>query len=401
MARQDRRRIFEELGLLNEPEPTNPYKTLGLDPAFAGELLREDPSGEMIRLAAGALRQALAKRYHPDVPKTGNADRFREIDEANSRIQEAQEQQGQKITLARWSRVEQSGVPSSQLEKARTERESLVTHAAELFQTNLELGNHPQHFSQLQWTQGALLQRGSSALLLQQLPEGGVQIARGDSLKIGEVKQSLEESQAFDFPAFLRQHELFGLEPGSKIVAYVDQEHRASILAPDLSFIMDITVPVTEHREKRKRIPQGQNDPSFWARARSPVLFITSVPVASQVTTPKTQIITFSDIKDSARSAAWELPLEVAGTVSDQDFFNRMRYTKNVGATAIVGNAQYTMQHFNLIATPARKFIENDPKYSPVLLNGSSLVLYDPTNDTPVVTDAKVIGMIGSNSRAA
>jgi len=303
--------------------------------------------------------------------------------------------------LNRWSKAGPVTQSSPQIEKLRTQRESLVGHATELFRTNLELGHHPEHFSQLQWAQGVLLQRGNTPLLLQQLPEGGVQIASGRRLNIGE-KYAMGDTQAFDFPVFLRQYELFGLEPGSKIAAYIDQDRRASILAPDLTFLMDITTPVTEYLKQRKTTQKGlPNDPKFWARSRSPILFTTSVPTSTQRNIPPTHIISFYDIGNSVRNATWELPLEVAGTISDQTFFNRIRHTKASGATAITGSTPSGWQRFNLISTPASKFIEDNPGYSPLITNGNSLIFYDKSNSMPVITDTKVIGMIGRESQAA
>jgi hypothetical protein len=59
------------------------------------------------------------------------------------------------------------------------------------------------------------------------------------------------------------------------------------------------------------------------------------------------------------------------------------------------------MSHFNLLATQSQQLLEQDPGYSPLLKPDTSLLMFDPINRLPVITDVKVMGMIGNNSKAS
>jgi hypothetical protein len=403
MAASKQRRLFEDLGLIDQPTEANPYETLGLDQTFANNLLKEDPSGAALQFIAGALHKALSRRYHPDIPDTGDEDRFRAINEADTRITEASS-----AALVRWSKTERlNSASTSQVKGLQAERAAILGRAAELLQADLELGNHPQHFSQLSSAQGILLQRANTPLLMRQQPEGGMQVLMGRVSDLSKARAT-GNAQVFDFRAFLKQNDSFGLEPGTKIVTYIDDEGRASILKPDLTFIMDITDPVAKKRQKREKLSHAQrgevSNKDFWSRSDDPLLFITSVPEAQNAQKPETQLVLFpswAGPPGGGASLAWNIPMDTVGSVADQDFFGRMKHNKATENIALSGGAtKRTMSHFNLLAAQTRQLLEHDPGYSPLLRAGNSLLLYDAANRVPVITDAKVMGMIGNNSKA-
>jgi hypothetical protein len=261
-----------------------------------------------------------------------------------------------------------------------------------MFQTSLELGNNPHHFSQMGWSQGVLLQRANMPLLLRTGPEGESQITRGEVLG--------NSSEVFGLSSFLLKNRLFGLEPGTDVRAYVDTDGRATLLTSDLEFMMDITDPVAKYRRQQEHLRMVQNfpdDSDFWLRSEDPVLLMSTVPAKTDHKPPTTKALIFRGGGDN-KELTWTLPMRVAGTVQNPDFFRRVRHDRTTPAIGISG--QRTMNYFQLVATPAAQVIDTQAMYSPLLRDGS-LVLYDQTSESPIVTDAKVIGMIGSHSGAA
>lgn len=404
MASGRKNRIFEELNLLDQEEDANPYVVLGLSQEFASELLEEDPSGEALQFAVNGLYRTLSKRYHPDNPTSGNADRFKEMDAANLRVSEASVS-----SLRRWLSSGRPIVRSSEIaKKMQAEKNRMVDYATELLNSELELGNHPKHFSKLEDAQGILLQRARTTLLLRPSPSG-TYISKGTVTDLTNVRRSLEETQAFDFQGFLSRNESFGLAPNTDIVTYIDERGRASILTPDLEFIMDVTDPVEERRRQRANTTNGQRpkevnrDISAWSDTHNPILFITKTP-SIQGAVPPTQLVTFStayDGQSGTQEQPWNIPLNVVGSISDKTFFNKTRKSADTASAALSGSSQQRAKnHFNLLATQTRQLVEDNPGYTPLIQGGNSLLLYDAKNKMPVVTDAKVVGMIGSNSRA-
>jgi curved DNA-binding protein CbpA len=389
-----RRKIFQELGLIDEPARLNPLHILGLDPSFSAELLKEDPNGSALKLVTDALYRALSKRYHPDNPSTGNAERFQQIHEAHNRITE-----GEKDSLHLWSKVEKSS-SRDQIEQRKTERELWLTRGANLLQTGIESINHPQHCSQLQWAQGVLLQRAGYTFLGR--PYGyssdsrGLSILRGQM--VGPKDISSHNPQAFDFKTFMIRNQSFGLPPKTKIATYIDEEGRASILKSDLTFIMDITEPVFKYQQRL--VPDHSN---AWSRSPDPLFFVTDVPEKSTKVVAPMQIVTFPNrIGPESQNMNWELPMEAVGSLADQTFFDRMKH-KTIGATALAGSQALRATgpgHFNLLSTPPHALFMQDAGYSPLLTNGNALLLYDPVSETPVATNTKILGMLGSNSQA-
>lgn len=396
MARRNRKKLFEELGLLNDKPQENPFEVLGLDLKFASELLKDDPDGVALRVATSGLHRALAKIRHPDAG--GDTGEYQKVKDAYDKIEAASPS-----LLRQWTRQERSQSSEQLRKKLQVERELFIDQTTDLIQRNLELGGHPKHFSRLEWSQGVLLQRASTSLLMQQV-EGGLRVLRGRAATQSGGEAADFESQVFDFQSFLRQHESFGIEPGTRIVTFIDENGRASILHPDLTFMMDITDPVEERRKKRNNLPHHERvriwGSDAWSRWADPLIFITDTPTND--TPPSVnQIVTFPK-KAGGRNVAWEISMEVAGTVEDAGFFNRMKHTRTIGAAAITGSStRRTSNYFNLAAAKTRALIEEDTGYSPLLKEGGSLLLFDTTTGVPVATDTKVIGMIGSDAKAA
>lgn len=400
MATRNQRKLFEDLGLLNQAEPINPFEILGLDPEFAKNLLKEDKNGGAVRLVADGLYRVLSKRYYPDVQKTGDAERFRAINEASLRIKDATP-----AALTRWSKTERT--PSSTTaDKYKAERQIMAERAAVLLRQNIELAHHPLHFSQLDSAQGLLLHRSGSTLLLRQRPDEGVQINPGRISVLNETQRMAHlKTLANDFQEFMKRHESFGLEPGSKIATYIDQRGRASILNPDLEFIMDISGPVQEHRERHETLNDRARSADYWSRAEDPILYLTTLPEAGSKEEITSQFIEFPSRvvgRYQEVDLTWDISMEVAGSISEQNFFNRMKHGKSVGAAALRGSGMgEEMSRFSMIGTPEQRLIEGDAGYSPLLAPGKSLLLFDPYNNVPVITDAQIVGLVGNNSSAA
>lgn len=396
-----RKKLFEELGLLNEEQEANPYETLGIRPAFARELLQNDPAGATVQIAVAGMYRALSRIYHPDIPKSGDDARFQGIVGANKKIEKASP-----AALLRWAKADST--PASPASSRLVEqREAVAQRATELVQTNMELGHDPTHFSQLRWSQGVLLHNRDTTILLREHETDGITAARGQLSILDEHQNPYDTStQAFDFQEFLRRHQLFGLEPGMRIGAYLDEKGRASILGADLSFIMDVTGPVASYRQQRAKQDQSANpkdatdSAAAWARVAEPVLLTTEVPLPRGIRAPQAQIVTFPEqLQTSGKKTAnaMQLPLTVAGSLTDAEFFRKVRHSRHLGAAALTGAAtSRAVNHFGVVALPARQLIEQDAGYSPLITPGNALLLFDPANRQPVVTDAQVVGMIGN-----
>ncbi len=404
MATNKQRRLFEEIGLLDEEVQANPYQVLGLSQDFATEMLAEDPSGETLRSITGALHKALARQYHPDVGKTADPERFRGITEADQRIA------GASISsLSRWAKENRHASSSStQVNKLREDNEKFVTKATDVLQNSLEYGSHPLHFSRLEDSQGVLLKRQRSSLLLRQ-DEVGVTVRGGQVANLDSLKATTHETQAFDFRGFLSKHQSFGIAPDTPIVGYIDETGRASILSSELVFMMDVTDPVNDRRMQREKLSATEktmNDGTDqWLRTKDPVVIITKTPNAVATKRPEAQIITFPNLlsaQGSRRELTWDLSMEVVGSVADKKFFSQMRSNTDLGAIALAGSEkQKTLSYFNMIATQARHLIEQAPGYTPLIQHGNSLMLFDKSNHLPVITDASILGVMGSDSRSA
>ncbi|HSX35768.1 MAG TPA: hypothetical protein VLH84_02430 [Patescibacteria group bacterium] len=396
--------LLEELGLLVETEQPNPYKELGIDAEAARRLLREDPTGATLRGFAATISNYLMPRYHSDTRGKVNDERaaderFRAIDAARKRISGARPG-----VLQGWIGAKGASAPSQQNTIQQRQLQAVAGLAAALVQQNMELGRHPQHFAQTEWAQGVLATRGASVLLVREAEGGGLRVSRGEASTQGQSQKPLPGTQAGDFQRFLDRNRSFGLEPGRNITTYVDETGRASVLNPDMSFIMDISDPVARYRGMRNQIyePNERGAADAWARSADPVMLMAQVPGPDSLDGPESQVVFFPrrlGTSRSGRSLVWDLPtLVVAGTVRDEDFYRRVRNTRRAGAVAIQGTGTQTGAYFGMAAVPMLQIIEQSGEYSPLVAPGGSLLLYDHASEMPVATDTRVVGMIGSGS---
>jgi hypothetical protein len=380
------RQLFEELGMLEErAEEANPYETLGIDAGFAQNLLKEDPSGSTLQLVTGGMYRILSRQYHPDAGKDGDAERFHPIKTAHENIVNATPTE-----LRRWSKVERVA-SSIRLDKMREESNARVNDASELVRLNMELGHDPRHFSQLRWTQGVLVHHNRATLMLRTNSQG-IEMLRGQRYAENQINQS-----AGSFHNFMRRSDYFGIERGARTATYIDEEGRATLLQSDLSFIMDITAPVQHFVNRRSY--SANPEANLWARSAHPVLITTTFPEGKARTDEETQFVTFSEKNRSAKAAS-ELPLEVAGSIADPNFYRRIRHRASVGLLALKGTgAQQT--HFNVIPVSVQEMIDQKAGYSPLILPTTSLALYDPQHRMPVATDVRILGMLGNGPQNA
>lgn len=398
VRRRQSRRLFEETGLLKEPE-TNPYKLVGLDSELVAGILNEDRSGEALKgIVGNFVTKVLMRRYHPDNQETGNSVRFREIREAHERIKQAEIE-----TLRRWTKTDES-VKSGELQKIAAVRSRVTEQVGAMVAKHMETNSHPQHTSQLQWAQGLLLRRGKSTLLLRQQDQG-VEVLRGKTMQTGVGSSPTGEAKTgpFDVRSFLWQNKLFGLEPLTPIAAYIDETGRASLLRQDLSFIMDVTEALGERRLKREMFSRdmvkaiGGRD--AWMRQSDPVIIATTVPKYSSQKLPA-DVMVFP--QNDGRRLAWKLPLEVAGSVTEKRFFDRFKHARDTGSLAVSSGLRTTgATHFNLAPVTPVSLVEEEVGYSGVLAHGSSLLLYDRALAMPFATNCEIMGMVGSYPQAA
>lgn len=367
--------------MLEEPvQEVNPYETLGIDAEFAQNLLKEDPSGSTLQFVTGGMYRILSRQYHPDAGKTGSAERFQPIKNAHESIANATPTE-----LRRWSKVERVA-SSIRLDKLREESNARVNDAAELVQLNMELGHDPRHFSQLRWAQGVLVHHNNATLLLRTTPRG-IEMQRGQRYSEGQASQS-----AKSFHTFMHRSGYFGIEPGIRTATYVDEKGRATLLESDLRFIMDITAPVQNFINRRHSVANPEAD--LWAHSKKPILITSTVPERRSYIDEETQFTAFSEKNRIAKMAS-ELPLEVSGSIADPNFYRRIRHRASVGLLALKGSeAQHS--RFNVIPTSVQEMIDQKAGYTPLVLPGNALTLYDQQNRLPIASDVRVLGMLGN-----
>lgn len=379
-----RRQLFEDLGLMEETPETNPYESLGLDANFVDELLKEDVEGDAVRIIAGGMFRILSRRYHSDVPETGDATRFQEIKSASTRIDDATPGQ-----LRRWTKVERVA-SSIQLGKIRDQANERVNKVSELVQLNMELGSSPRHFSQLRWAQGVLLHQNRSTLLARAGSQG-LEITRGD-------RQSAHSTTSFQ--GFMKRNRFFGLEPGMRYAAFIDETGRTTLLESDLAYLMDISDPVDKFRNRKRKETEKEAD-ELWAQSSEPLLLTSRIPGFGEEDeqTPDQMVI----FRDTIRNipTKWHVDMNVSGSISNPNFFRRIRHRNTIGAAALSGSANTQASHFNVIPTSVEEMAEQDAGYSPLVDPGTSLVLFDPINRAPVATDTRILGMIGNGPQYA
>lgn len=387
MPGQDRLyHLINELGLLaDEPKP-NPFAVLGLDRSFAHDLLNTDESGNLLRSTVGGLYLRLTRFFHPDVEAT-REDRFVELREAYERVRDAEPSK-----LQLWAKAE-TPVGSAVSKKQQEQRALVVRRAAELVRQNIELGQDPNHFSQFPWAQGVLLRRGRATFLARQTPTGlEVRPGRGLVLDVARTPDS-PSPQALDVQLFMHDHGSFGLAPDSEVTVYRDETDRTTVLGADLGFIMDISDAVTQYGKARYEDVES----TAWSRTKDPLLLRTQVLGPASSGRSKAEVTTFPGREDGGRGrkVAWNVSLEVGGSLDQLDFFKKVRNT--AGALALSGSGtQRQANYFGLVAVPTIELIHRDAGYSPLVVPESTLLLYDSQNRMPVVTDAQVIGMIGN-----
>ncbi len=390
------RRLFEGLGL-DQPQPQeiNPLQTLGVDRGFAQELLGEDRTGATVKLVVHGLYRALARVYHTDVvdSNTQNAERFNGIVRAHDRVAEASPQE-----LARWAKPDRTTgarpASSSQTQKSNARAEI----ATDMVRSTMELGNNPLHFSQFQWSQGALLVRDKRPLLLQNDPgNGDKRLLPGEAVHWGSRQYSaLHEAAVGTLRHFMEQYTWFGLPPDSRIVLYVDERARASILNPDMSFLMDVSQPLRAFDEAQ--IAAGDKSESFWAHGVNPALITTRISGAAHADDSDTRVTTFP-VMNGGRDMSQDMRMNVAGSTSDAAFFKVVRH-QGAGATALRG-ASAKGSYFSAAPASVTEMIDRSAGYSPLVLPGNSLVFYDASLQKPLATDLRILGMLGNGAQKA
>jgi hypothetical protein len=369
---------------MDETPEVNPYESLGLDASFVDDLLKESAEGDAVRIVAGGMFRVLSRRYHSDVPETGDATRFQEIKSASTRIETATPGQ-----LKRWAKVERVAA-GIQIGKMREEADERVGKVSELVQLNMELGNNPRHFSQLRWAQGVLLHQNRSTLLARADGQG-LEVTRGD-------RQTAHSTVSFQ--GFMKKSKFFGLEPGKRYTTFIDETGRTSLLESDLTYIMDISDPVDAFRHRKKKENERELD-ELWAQSDEPLLLTSQIPDPTKEgeQTPDQMII----FRDTMRNipTKWRVDMDVSGSTSNPNFFRRIRHRNAAGATALGGSTSAQASHFNVIPTSVEEMAAQGAGYSPLIDPGTSLVLFDPANRTPVATDTRILGMIGNGPQYA
>ena len=223
-------RLFEELGMLEEEQEANPFEVLGFSPELGRELLSQDRSGKHIQIAVGGLYRALTRLYHEESGELPDRERFEALARARAQIEEASP-----AALSRWLRPERATQASQgQAKRFKAEQRELLSRSGELLEQSMALGRHPLHFARLELSQGVMLQRGNGMLLVRQRPEGGIRVQPGYQPHSTKSDLTWDLSlEAAHFKQFMNKHKSFGLKPGTRIAAYIDEAGRASLLGAD------------------------------------------------------------------------------------------------------------------------------------------------------------------------
>ncbi|HWB39209.1 MAG TPA: hypothetical protein VG604_03105 [Candidatus Saccharimonadales bacterium] len=402
MVTKKQQNLFEELGVLTEAEPVNPYHTLGIDPNFVRDLLQEDPSGKAVRTFASAAYRGLSQLYHPD-NSPDNADKFRTITGARDQITEATTD-----GLSRWSRVQRASRAVS-LDSLSARVELVLNQSAETIQSTMRFGRDPLHFTQERWAQGILLEHGSGLLLARRsIDDAGLRVTKAVDLstdRIQRIPAGDNKEVLFDFRNFLDNHDSFGIEPGAPVRAFVDGD-RATILNDDLSFMMDVSEPVADFRRIRE-MTRGRDDQRVggedaWLRRSSPSMYRTSSGGTKASQRPLKIWVFQEHIRadeQTSHDLGWNIPFFSAGSVAP-NYYQKMKHSKESGRLALRSAqlARHEHAYFNWLPVTVRSLIDENASYSPVIATGNSLLLYDAASDAPIATDTKIIGLLGNNA---
>jgi len=416
MATRRQQKLFDSLNLNTAAPETNPFDDLGLSRGVARELLENGNKAagrEALSLAASALYRTLSRVYRQDIEPlaVGNSSRLTKIQRAHERIGAAEHE-----ALLSWSREEQRSPDSSvvtalESRLARTQR--AVDQAANILGDGFAVGRHPNHFSQLPLAHGVLLKRGESFVLTRPMPDQGISVLPSSVIAVDESSRQLFDPgttrppasdiyDGFGFLTFMRRNQSFGLEPGMKVGAFLEEGGRTSLLRSDLSFLMDVTAASREYQEDTARRDPIVAIHTSQADSQRTTLFTTTVPIGTADTT-SVNVMTFSK-PQRGEDPTWNHPtLEVVGSVGNDELFTGIRSSTRTGMTAIeAAHSDRYRGLFNFFGLPLGRLLESeDSGYSPVLEPGNRLLLYDMQTGTPLITDAKIIGMIGSNAIAS
>jgi hypothetical protein len=375
--------VFEELGLLEEAAPVNPYDILGLNPGSARELIGLDNTGDSLRIVVSGLHRAMSRLYHPDTGKTANVDRFGEITRAKEQIDTASA-----ATLLRWSKQE-SSPGNSAVKRLQESHAAQLGQIGEMLLRGFDSSLDPKHFAKLEWAQGLLIRRDTNTALVRQKEDGGLQ------MQLAKSSWVAGRPQVEDFHNFLENHQNFGIEPGTDIAVFIDENKRSSILSSDLTFMMDVTGPIRELQRVMSRKQEIKEKDLGWSHMTAPTLTTTTIR-RSRNNLPRLQQTIFSNGREGTESI-WDIPFEVAGSFENNKLFNQVKHSKAAGAAALMGSSSYATGSFcNFSALPITRLSEPSVGYTPLLQSGNSLMLYDTEHSFPVVTDALVVGVIGS-----
>ncbi len=406
-----RDRLFEELGLTDEAPALNPFAELGIDPAFASELLRSDATGKDMELMARNMYRTLSRLYHPDSGAHPDSERFQRLKEAETLIVGAD-----RARMMRWAKTDRP-VSSNREAQLREQNNALLERSSEALERTMRLGHHALHYSELAWSQGLLAQRGEMLLLLREDDQnGGISVHRGHTMTHNNPLPSEDDSaartprtQELEFMGvqrFLQDNDSFDIQPGTRIGLYMDEVGRTSILEQDLAFVMDVTAPIATYREeydgrKIKSKERIDDDIEEWSKTGIPTLHMTDVPLKKSMKPIPVQSTIFPSERRGFEP--WHLPHEVIGHVGDPEFKQRIRKHRQTGAQAIASSIRSSggATYFNINPVPTRTLITEDAQYSPLLVTGRDLLLYDPDHRMPALTDVKIMGVIGSHAASS
>lgn len=393
--------IFNELGLLDEPDPTNPLQTLGLDLEFASGMLIEDPSGQAVQLIAGALAKELSKRYHTDADESGSRERFDEVREAAGRVSNAST-----AALGRWA-VKPRPV-AVDAERLRAERDAVQERAVHMHEQSIELASHSDHFRSFTSSIGLVLRQRSAIYLAQPDGNEAFTVIAGSTRTYTDLvddyftRKDIQHASQ-DVSDFLVANKLLDPTPGTVRHLFLDGGPGMRIYDNEFAKPVVTDVELAEKRRARQdmtaREKRKVGSTDMWARRDNPAIITVATAndgeSASVLSTTQFDTGRLERSRKKRSIFAWNIPYSVVGS-SPKEFANKMlKAPPTMQREALQGQVATADSPIRLASFNIRQFLEQDDAYTPLLTRGNALVLrYVDAARTSIVAEATIAALL-------
>jgi hypothetical protein len=393
------REVFEELGILDTEAQTNPFETIGISSALATELLREDPSGADLKLAAKGLHRALSQLWHPDVDQLGeNTDKFLEVQAANERISTATP-----ASLHRWTKV--AGVDSKKIkEEYEKAKQDITDRATNIYESMLSDVDHPLNFRRFKSSNGLVLKLPDSIVLMRAETTGETSITKGRSTiytanASGFInKDTLRYASSLNL--FLRQLYLDNRLDRQVKTIYLSGNDDMFLYGHNFSLLAETGAELVSTREVIEAVPKEVSP--FWMRADYPQLI--ELQCDNQGTLEAARINSFralSRFPDHRvdTQMKWLTDYKVVGSTPNVDFIREL-ITDHYAAPRQALSTSDEVTNLPILLQPfkSKDLFNKNSEYTPLLLPGNLILLKNTVDEQYSISTAEIVGLLEPKS---